>query len=162
MEGNYQNLRFAVDVALMVDSFSDLRDMIHELNIKSEIAGLSINLGKSSTVSKLKQSWKPHTQVKYSLSNKKMDKEINRRINAAWSKFQSLRRILKGNLKLYHEGEIHNMGVLPTLTYGCRTWTHKNKLLAKIRVTENLMLRSILGVRQLDKNQNKVANKPNS
>ncbi len=37
------NLRFADDVTLMIDSFNDLRDVIHELNIKSKIAGLSIN-----------------------------------------------------------------------------------------------------------------------
>ncbi len=46
------NLRFADDMTHMADSFNDIRDMIHELNIKSKIAGLLINFKKSSLMSK--------------------------------------------------------------------------------------------------------------
>ncbi len=45
-----------------------------------------------------------------------MDKEISK--SAAWSKFQSLRHILKGNFKLYHKDKIYNTCVSPKLTYG--------------------------------------------
>ncbi len=38
------NLKFVDDMTHMADSLNDLRDLMHELNIKSKIAGLSINL----------------------------------------------------------------------------------------------------------------------
>ncbi len=84
-----------------------------------------------------------------SLENR-TEKEINRRINLPWKKFWSLRHIFKGNFQNYQKGEIFNKCVAPVLTYGSPNWSLTSKLSKKIEITQNSMMRSILGMKRKD------------
>ena len=79
------------------------------------------------------------------------EREVNRRIALAWKKYWGLKHIMKGPYKIEQKSEIFNSCVLPTLTYGVQTWAMTKKEEEKIRVTQNAMERSMLGVKPKDK-----------
>ncbi len=91
-----------------------------------------------------------------------MDKEINRRISAAWSKFQSLRHILKDNFKLYHKDEIYDICALPTLTYGCQDMDPYEKTFNKNKSYRKFIVKVYIGGQKIRQNQNRIIKKPNS
>jgi len=79
------------------------------------------------------------------------EKEIERRISIVWNKFWALKHILKGPFKNYSKSMIFSSCILPTITYGSQTWAPTKKTENKLRVTQNKMERSILGIKLRDK-----------
>ena len=61
------------------------------------------------------------------------------------------RYLLKSNRSSRMKVKIFESTVLPVLTYRAQTWALTVKQLNKLQSTQNSMLRSILGVRMLDK-----------
>jgi len=83
---------------------------------------------------------------------KRTEKEVERGITLAGKKFWSLKHnILKGPFSNKNKSLILNACVLPTMIYGSQTWTMTKKEENKIRVTQNTMERSILGIKKSDK-----------
>ena len=58
---------------------------------------------------------------------------------------------MKGPFKLQQKTEVLNKCVLPAMIYGAQTWTLTKKDEEKIRITQNKMERSILGIKLKDK-----------
>ncbi len=76
------------------------------------------------------------------------EKEIETRISKTWKKFWSLKNIFKGPFKLKQKREIFNLCTLPTLTHGSETWSLNEKIINKIKVTQNTLERSILNTKR--------------
>lgn len=79
------------------------------------------------------------------------EKEIHRRINLAWRKFWSLRKIIKGSFSLKQKSAIFNSCVVPVVTYGAQVWAPTKRLWKKIETTQNNMERAILNIKRKDK-----------
>ena len=52
--------------------------------------------------------------------------------------------------------QVFNQCIIPTLIYGCQTWTLTKELVYKIEVCQRKMERKILGIRQIEKVPNKT------
>ena len=142
--------------------------MVEELGEAGEEAGLIINLNKTKTmiadpqkVLKVANSeLENRKEVIYlgqviSLENK-TEKEVNHRIALAWRKFWSLKHILKNQYSNKLKCTIITSCVLPTLTYGCQTWSLTQKIKNRIDTTQNAMERSLLNIKRRDKVKQKI------
>lgn len=136
------NLRFVDDVVLLANSMNQLTEMIIELDNQSKTTGLSINtyktkiLTKHGNQEKIKINGNDIEIVKEVLTylgqifsfEDKMGKEVRARISKAWTKYWSLKRIFKGSRKSFLKSNIfYHMYMIPTLTYGCQTWSLNSK-----------------------------------
>lgn len=158
------NLRFADDIALITTSLEELQQLINILEKLTIEAGLKINTTKTKlmTNSDQKNTIRINSEeIEYvseyiylgqliSFDNG-LEKEINRRINKAWSKYWSLKHIFKGNTEQNIKSRTFDMCVSPTITYGCQTWALTKKLTNRIRICQNKMERSMLNITWKDK-----------
>jgi hypothetical protein len=158
------NLRFADNIILITNDFTQLEKMLSELIEKGEEAGLEINLSKTVLISNVteipelkvrEQSVKRAQEAVYlgqiiSFEDK-MGKELDRRISIGWTKFWSLKHILKGNLNIRLKSRIFNACIIPALTYGAQTWNLTLLQEDKLRVAQNNMERAILKIKLKDR-----------
>jgi len=137
--------------------------MINELLESGREPGLDMNMGKTKIIREVgyeeieidQRVIEQTDEIIYlrqrvALKNR-MEEEIKRRIKLAWRKFWSLKHILEGKYSNKTKIEILNSCVLRTLTYGAQTWSATKRMEEKIRTTNNVMLRSIAGVKLRDK-----------
>ena len=158
------HLRFADDVVIIARNERELNSMAEELMVASEEYGLSINLAKTKVLTNISnlgeiklgdtkiekvQEYRYLGQI-ISFDNK-IEKELKVRRNNAWKAFWAQKHILKSNLKLKTKIRIFESTVIPVLLYGAQTWALTDKQLKKLQVTQNLMVRSLLGVKLKDK-----------
>ncbi|KAL1446466.1 hypothetical protein WDU94_013973 [Cyamophila willieti] len=153
------NLRFADDVVIIANNSDDMEKMINELRIESCKRGLEMNINKTKVMTNSEKAkiMLGQEELKYedtyiylghTISMKThLDEEINRRINLAWGKFWSLKKILKGNLPAKTKGQILESCIFPTLIYGCQAWAMKQSHEKKLASSQNKMMRSILNVK---------------
>lgn len=157
------NLRFADDVVLIAKTAEELQQQLIDLNHSSKRVGLTIN----HTKTKIITNYYEHpisiesTKIGYvkdyiylgqliSFKNR-LDKEINRRIANAWKKFWSLKKIFKNKISLEIKRKTFDMCVSSVISYGCQTWAATEKHIHKIRVCQNRMEKSMLGLTWKDK-----------
>ena len=130
------NLRFADDIVLFATSQQIIQQMLQEIHNKSKSVGLQLNFNKT----KIMTNHIKHPilignhQIEYvseyiylgqtiSFTNRS-DKEINRRITLTWKKFWSLAFILLNKkIAINLKRTIIDSCLLPTLIYGCQTWS---------------------------------------
>ena len=62
-----------------------------------------------------------------------------------------LKNILKGPFSPKNKSKIFNSCIIPTIIYDAQSWTLTSNLANKLRVTQNTMERSMLGVRKSDR-----------
>ncbi len=79
---------------------------------------------------------------------KSTEKEINARIAKTWAKYWTLKKIVEGLFTKSQKSDIFNVFVPPTLTYGYQTWTIIETLIKKIKVAQNELQRSMLGMKK--------------
>ena len=132
--------------------------------MSSEEFGLSINLTKTkvftniSNLGEIKlgnskiekvQEYRYLGQI-ISFKNK-TEKELKVRRGNAWKVFWAQKHLLKSNLKLKTKMRIFESTVIPILLHGTQTWALTDKQLKKLQVTQNSMVKSMLGVKLKDK-----------
>lgn len=136
-----------------------------ELNDESTKRGLEMNQKKTKIMTNKEK--EPimigNTQISYTdeyiylgqtiAFENRLKEEVHRRITLAWSKYWSLKKIMKGNISDKTKGDVLRMCVFPTLTYGCQTWAPTQREIQKIAVTQNQMQRSSLNIKKEDKVQ---------
>ena len=89
--------------------------------------------------------------------NSNVEKEISRRIGLAWRKFWSLKFILMDNKpKKCPKAEILEKCVIPTLIYGCQTWSLTEKQKRALQICQRQMERKILHISHRDRTRNYV------
>ena len=73
--------------------------------------------------------------------------EVQLRIKAGWSVFGRYREILKDKeIPMCLKRKVFNECIIPTLTYGCQTWTLTKELVHNIEVWQRKMERKIIGI----------------
>lgn len=163
INGKYlSHLRFADDVVILAETREELEKMINELNDKSKIAGLEINLKKTHIIANKdyeheikigKEKIEKKDDVIYlgqniSLKNR-YGKEVKRRIKIGWAKFWSLKRIFKSTLKPEMKSKVFNACIVPAVAYGSQTWAMKEEDKNKIQTMQNKMEKSMLEIKQI-------------
>ncbi|KAI5749413.1 hypothetical protein M8J76_007135 [Diaphorina citri] len=153
------NLRFADDVVLMSENHEDMEKMINELRVRSKLRGLEININKTKLMTnrEKKKIMLGEEELKYEdayvylgqtiVMRKHLDEEIHRRINLAWKKYWSLKKIMKGNLSVKLKGQVLQTCIFPTLIYGCQAWAMTKAHQRKLACAQNKIMRSILGIK---------------
>jgi hypothetical protein len=158
------HLRFADDIVLFSERFSELEYMIHTLQTGSRETGLEINFNKTKIMTNsieipLKID---DTEMEYvhnyiylgkqiSFDRNNNDHEIERRIKITWNKFWSHKEILKSTLPIKFKKQIMDSCLLPSLTYAAQTWKFTLKIRNKIKTCQRSMERSITNIKKTQK-----------
>ncbi|KAI8519286.1 hypothetical protein Bbelb_025430 [Branchiostoma belcheri] len=165
---------FADDCALVAHKEPVLQMFVNKFAEAADLFGLTISLGKTEVLlqpAPLSVARGPcisieGTQLKTVdgftylgsvISNDgSLDKEINSRICKASQALGRLRtRVLKQhNVKLSTKLKVYHAVVIPSLLYGCETWTLYKRHIKQLERFHMRSLRSILGVRWQDKVSN--------
>lgn len=165
LEGcNLNHLRFADDIVLVAETAKELEELIRQLNNESTKVGLHMNASKTKIMTNshqvpimiegknidyVNQYIYLGKQMSFSKSNN--EEEVERRVGLTWRRFWSLKEILKGNYNLNLKKIVLDTCLLPSLLYGCQTWTLTDKIKRKIRTTQRAMERSILKIKKVQK-----------
>nr|KAG5695709.1 hypothetical protein BaRGS_022386 [Batillaria attramentaria] len=166
-----QEALFADDCALVAHDQSDLQVMLDRFSEASKLFGLTISLGKTEVLHQPA----PHTNPPApsisidgtQLSNVEsfkylgstiscdgsLDKEIDARISKASQALGRLRnRVLnQHNIRQSTKLKVYNAVVLPSLLYGCESWTSYRRHIKQLEKFHMRALRSILGIRWQDR-----------
>lgn len=161
---NLSHLRFADDIILFSDCPKTLESMLQQLSNESIKAGLSMNLTKTKIMSnstnieiKIKDEVIEYVQEYIYLGQlisqeDCMQKEIERRIANTWKRFWSLSEVMKNkDMPIKQKRKVFNMCILPCLLYGCQTWALTEELSNKLKICQNGIERSTIGVKRKDR-----------
>ena len=78
--------------------------------------------------------------------------EIYARIRAAWSGFGKNKEILQDKqLPFSLKKQVMDQCILPTMTYGCQTWSLNKQMTNKLRTAQRAMERKMLDLKLKDK-----------
>ncbi|RVE51592.1 hypothetical protein evm_003724 [Chilo suppressalis] len=81
-----------------------------------------------------------------------MQIELQRRTNNTWSGYWSLNKIMKNNyMPSLHKKKVFDTCILQVLTYGCQTCSYSNHTIQWLKVCQQGIERSMLGVKLEDK-----------
>ena len=165
------DLRFADDVALFANSTEKLEIQFNKLNINSKKVGLKIHKGKTKYMTNFSEL---HTirienddiekveEYKYLGQTLKMEnttkEEVMVRVKAAWRCFGMHKEILEDrDIPISLKKKVMDQCILPTITYGCQTWSLTKETKRKIQTTQRAMERKILHITLRDKwNNNRI------
>ena len=165
---NLNNLRFADDLILFSEDAGTLGLMLQQLSDESAKAGLTMNLIKTKIMTNAQQIV---TKQKITVNNENieyvkeyiylgqlistgdgMKNEIERRITNSWKRFWSLREIMKDkDMPMKVKRKLYETCIMPCLLYGCQTWALTEIQESKLKVCQNAMERSVLGIKRKDR-----------
>lgn len=162
---NLSHLRFADDLIIFSENSRSLEMMLQQLADVSDKAGLSMNLNKTKIMTNSSQTDKikvNNEQIEYVqeyvylgqlISTEGcMEKEIERRVTNTWKRYWSLSEVMKNkDMPMKEKRKVYNMCILPCLLYGCQTWALTEHLANKIKVCQNSIERSTIGVKRKDR-----------
>ncbi|CAK1582177.1 unnamed protein product [Parnassius mnemosyne] len=163
------HLRFADDIVIFAETAKQLNDMLYSLDQESSKVGLDMNVSKTKIMTNslnvpinIKGNNIEYVinyiylgkQISFMKTNN--EDEVERRKNIAWRKFWSLKEILKGKYSMKIKSTVMDTCLLPSLLYGCQTWTYTNKVKQKINTTQRAMERSILNINKIHKVKNSI------
>lgn len=162
------HLTFADDVLLIADNIQDLQKMLTELQQTSMEVGLKINHAKTKAMNNegtknnvilennIIEEVESHIYLgqTISMSKKKQEEEINRRISQAWRAFSSWREVFKSNIEQNLKTKLFNQNILPVLTYAAETWTLTKRNKQLLATTQRAMERSMLKISLRDRQTN--------
>ena len=78
--------------------------------------------------------------------------EAQLRIKAGWSVFGRYKEIFQDKeIPLSLKRKAFNQCIIPTMTYGCQTWSFTKELMNKMAVSQRKMERKMLGIKQIDR-----------
>lgn len=78
--------------------------------------------------------------------------EVKERVKAGWRCFGKYREFLMNDaLPIYLKRRIMDQCILPTITYGCQTWSRNTTTVRQIRTAQRAMERKILNHKLSDK-----------
>lgn len=165
---NLSHLRFADDLILFSEDARTLEIMLQQLCDESAKAGLTMNLTKTKIMTNAQQTG---TNDLISVNNENieyvkeyiylgqlistddcMKKEIERRITNTWKRYWSLKEVMKDkDMPMKGKKKVYELCIMPCLLYGCQTWALTELLENKLKVCQNSIERSILGIKRRDR-----------
>ena len=171
MNGEKLNhLRFADDIVIIANNFSEMESMLQELDVASRRRGLKMNMKKTKVMADLSVQHKPitidGTQLehvseyiylgqRFTLTERNQDNEIRRRIKTGWQTFGRYSHFMKGNLPLCLKKKVYDQCILPSMTYASETWSLTTKMERKLAAAQHNMERSMLNITYKDRKTNK-------
>ncbi|GBP25145.1 Putative uncharacterized transposon-derived protein F52C9.6 [Eumeta japonica] len=164
---NLNHLRFADDLILFSEDARTLEIMLQQLSDESVKAGLTMNPTKTKIMANSQQIAHNeliivnNEQLEYVKeyiylgqlisTDGSMNKEIERRITNTWKKIWSLKEIFKDkDMPMTAKKKVYERCIMPCLLYGCQTWALTELQENKLKVCQNSMERSILGIKRSD------------
>ena len=159
------DLRFADDVALVTSTVEDMEVQLNILNEESKKVGLRIHRGKTKfmTNSVTTQNIEIEgieiekvEQYKYlgqtiALEDRTVN-EVQLRIKAGWAVFGKYKEIFQNKeIPICLKRKVFNQCIIPTMTYGCQTWSLTKDIANKMEVCQRKMERKMLGLKQIDR-----------
>ena len=178
-----QEVLFADDCALVAHTESDLQLMQDRFSSASKLFGLTVSIGKTKVLHQPAPNTHPPAPniiiddtllgnvdhfiyLGSSIScDGSLDKEIATRISKASQALGRLRNrvLIQHNIQLLTKLKFYNAVVLPSLLYGCDTWTLYRRHVKKLESFHKRTLRSILGIKWQDRITNlEVLDRANS
>ena len=162
---NLSNLRFADDVALLNETSKQMEKHMNNLNSESMKVGLKIHKGKTTYMTNYadnediligQQKIEKVTEFKYLGQTTHLKdttkEEIYARIRAGWSCFGKNKEILQDKqLPISLKKQVMDQCILPTMTYGCQTWSLNKQMTNKLRTAQRAMERKMLDLKLKDK-----------
>ena len=159
------DLRFADDVALTANFVKDMEIQLNILNQESKKVGLKIHRGKTKVMTNYETREKIEIE---SIEIEKVDQykylgqtiatedrtanETQLRIKAGWLVFGKYKEIfVSKGIPMNSKRQVFNQCILPTLTYGCQTWTLTKDITQKMEICQRKMERKMLGIKLIDK-----------
>ena len=159
------DLRFADDVALLTKTPQQMESQMNTLNNISKTVGLKIHKGKTKfminypnqdslcieneEIEKVEH-YKYLGQTTYLKETTK--EEIKCRIRTGWSCFGRNREVfLDEKLPMSLRRQVFDQCVLPSMTYGCQTWSVSKTMGQKLRTAQRAMERKMLNLKIKDK-----------
>ena len=121
---NLSNLRFADDVALLNETTKQMEKHLNNLNSESLKVGLKIHKGKTKYMTN-------HADSEDIL----IDQEI----------------LQDKQLPISLKKQVMDQCILPTMTYGCQTWSLNKQMTNKLRTAQRAMERKMLDLKLKDK-----------
>ena len=91
---------------------------------------------------------------RYSIRDKNLDKEIQRRITAGLTAFAKQRDIFNGNIGTCLKRQVYDSYVLSALTYGAETWALTTLAKNKLAVAQTKLERGMLNIIYRDRKTN--------
>lgn len=156
-------LYFADDIVLFANSAEELQQLLTDLNQCSKKVGLRINFDKTKVMTNGRKTNISIEDIPIEYVNEyvylgqtisfedRLDKEISKRITNAWNKYWSLKSVFKSKMHIATKRKIFDSCISPIITYGSQTWAMTEKQIRSIRVQQNKMERSMLGISWQDK-----------
>ncbi|GFN77097.1 protein sidekick-1 [Plakobranchus ocellatus] len=149
----------------VIKKVENMEEQLNVLNNISLESGLKMHKGKTKymnnfesnkditidkeTIEKV-ESYKYLGQTTYLKETTK--EEVTCRIRAGWSCFGRNREIfLDDKMPISLKRQVYDQCVLPTMTYGCQTWSLTKATTQKLRVAQRAMERKILGIKLADR-----------
>ena len=162
---NLSNLRFADDVTLLNETTKRMEKHMNNLNSESMKVGLKIHKGKTKYMTNYadsediligQQNIEKVTEFKYLGQTTHLKdttkEEIYARIRVAWSCFGKNKEILQDKqLPISLKKQVMDQCILPTMTYGCQTWSLNKQMTNKLRTAQRAMERKMLDLKLKDK-----------
>ena len=159
------DLRFADDVALLTKTPQQMETQLNSLNNISKAFGLKMHKGKTKYMLNYPSQDKIHIEndeiervehYKYlgqtTYLKETTKKELKCRIRAGWSCFGRNREIFYDDeMPMSLKRQVFDQCVLPSMTYGCQTWTLTKVMGQKLRTAQNAMEKKMLKLKVKDK-----------
>ena len=159
------DLRFADDVALLTKTPQQMESQMNTLNNISKTVGLKMHKGKTKymlnypnqdtvcieteEIEKVEK-YKYLGQTTYLRETTK--EEIKCRIRAGWSCFGRNREVfLDDEMPMSLRRQVFDQCVLPSMTYGCQTWSLTKEMGQRLRTAQRTMERKMLKLKVKDK-----------
>ena len=159
------DLRFADDVALLTKTPQQMESQMNTLNNISKTVGLKMHKGKTKFMINY-----PNQDSLY-IENEEIEKvehykylgqttylkettkeEIKCRIRTGWGCFGRNREVfLDEKLPMSLRRQVFDQCVLPSMTYGCQTWSLSKAMGQKLRTAQRAMERKMLNLKIKDK-----------
>ena len=159
------DLRFADDVALTTGTVEDMEVQLNILNEESKKVGLKIHRGKTKFMTNFATTQKIEIegieiekveQYKYlgqtiALEDRTAN-EVQLRIKAGWAVFGKYKEIFQNKeIPICLKRKVFNQCIIPTMTYGCQTWSLTKDIVNKMEVCQRKMERKMLGLKQINR-----------
>lgn len=164
-------LRFADDIVFFSESASELQEIIADFQAAIETTGLQLNESKTKIMTNSTRQPIRVKGIELEYVNdyvylgqmmsfiKRLDKEVERRVNIGWKKYWALKHIFKSDLHISIKRKVFNACILPAMTYGAQTWAPTERHKTKLSVNQRAMERSMLNVRKSDRLRNEEVRK---
>uniref|UniRef100_A0A7E4VZ75 Reverse transcriptase domain-containing protein n=1 Tax=Panagrellus redivivus TaxID=6233 RepID=A0A7E4VZ75_PANRE len=167
-------LGYADDIVLFASNEDDLQKLLNDVASKCESVGLKMNAKKTKWLSTSTdptplihqgqeiERVKDFIYLGRSISYRQpystatpMNKEISRRISAAWGAFNKVKRLMiSSTVPLAVKRRYFNQCILPAFLYAAETWALSKADKDRLEVAQRRMERAMLGITLRDKKTN--------